>query len=133
MSDRPSPAPGAPGGLTSALRNVAGTLNEILRIRGALFAVELGEEVERRKRLLILAALAFAFFHTALLLFTLFIAVVFWDTHRIAATGAMAALYLGFGAAAIMRFRLESAASPPAFAASLGELDRDLSGLRAPG
>jgi uncharacterized membrane protein YqjE len=133
MSDRPSPVPGAPGGLSAALRNVAGTLNEILRIRGALFAVELGEEVERRKRLLVLAALAFAFFHTALLLFTLFIAVVFWDTHRIAATGAMAALYLGFGAAAIMRFRRESAASPPAFAASLGELDRDLSGLRAPG
>jgi hypothetical protein len=45
----------------------------------------------------------------------------------------MAALYLGLGAAAIMRFRLESAASPPAFAASLGELDRDLSDLRAPG
>ena len=117
----------------SALRAIGGTLNELFRIRGALFAVELGEEIERRKRLVVLALLAFAFLHTALLLATLFIVVVFWDTHRIAASGAMAALYLGFGAAAIMRFRLESAASPPPFAASLGELDRDLGDLRARG
>lgn len=132
MSAPASSAPLASAGLLSALRAMGGTLNEIFRVRGALFAVELGEEIERRKRLALLAALAFAFLHTALLLVTLFVAVMFWDTHRLAATGAMAVLYLGLGAAAVMRFRLESEASPPPFTASLGELERDLGDLRAP-
>jgi uncharacterized membrane protein YqjE len=132
MSAPASSAPLASAGLLSALRAMGGTLNEIFRIRGALFAVELGAEIERRKRLAIFAALAFAFLHTALLLLTLFVTVMFWDTHRLAATGAMVVLYLGLGAAAIMRFRTESEASPPPFAASLGELERDLGDLRAP-
>ena len=68
MSVRPSPP--AAGGLLDSLRAIGATLNEIVRVRGALFGVELGEEIERRKRALILAALAAAFLHMALLLLT---------------------------------------------------------------
>lgn len=132
MNARPAAAAPASGGLLGALRAIGTTLNEVLRIRGALFAVELREEVERRKRLVVLAAVGFAFLHTALLLLTLFVAVIFWDTHRVAAIGAMAVLYLGCGAAALARFRLEAAASPPPFAATLAELEHDLEPLRAP-
>ena len=125
-------APGSPatGGLLDALRAIGRTLNEILRVRGALFAVELREEVERRTDMLILAALVFGFLHTALLLVTALAIVAFWDTHRIGAIAAMAALYLACGAAALLRLRHEAAANPAPFAASLGELDQDLGGLR---
>jgi uncharacterized membrane protein YqjE len=124
-------APG-PGGLVDALRSVAATLAAIVRVRGALFGVELGEEIERRKRLVLLAALGVVFLHTALLLATIFVAVVFWDTYRIAAVATMTAVYLGCGAAALMRFRMEAEASPPPFAATRAELDRDLADLRPP-
>ena len=128
MSARPSVAPPATQGLLSALRAAGATLNELVRVRGALFAVELREEVERRRQMLVLAALGFAFLHTALLLVTLFVAVAFWDSHRIAAVGAMALLYLGCGAAALLRLRQDAAAAPAPFAATLGELERDLGG-----
>jgi uncharacterized membrane protein YqjE len=132
MSVRPAAPPTAPQGLLAALRAAGRTLLEILETRGALFAVELREEIERRKRMVALAALGFAFLHTALLLLTLLVAVVFWDTHRVAAIVAMTALYLGCGAIALRLLASESEASPAPFAASLGELDQDLASLRAP-
>ena len=122
--------PDSPG-LLRALRTMGGTLGEILRIRGALFAVEMREEVERRKRMLLLAALGFAFLHTALLVATLLVVVVFWDTHRIAAIGALAIIYLLCGTAAIHRLRDEAAASPAPFGATLAELEQDAADLRA--
>jgi uncharacterized membrane protein YqjE len=129
MSVRPS-GPPAPGGLHEALRAIGATLGEIFRVRGALFAVELREEVLRRNHMLVLAALGIAFLHMALLVLAALVAVVFWDTHRVGAIGAMAALYLACAAAALIRLRVEVAASPAPFAATLGELGRDLAPLR---
>ena len=130
MSASPIDSP-APAGLLDALRAVGGTLNEMVRVRGALFVVELREEVQRRKQMVVLAAIGAAFLHMALVVLTLLVAVVFWDTHRIAAVGAMTALYLGCAAAAFIRLRFEAAASPAPFAASLRELDEDLAQLRS--
>jgi uncharacterized membrane protein YqjE len=132
MSVRPATAPPAARGLVDALRAAGGTLLEILETRGALFAVELREEIERRKRMLALAACGFAFLHTALLLATLLVAVVFWDTHRVPAIVAMTALYFGCGAVALRRLVALAESSPAPFAATLGELDQDLASLRAP-
>jgi uncharacterized membrane protein YqjE len=125
MSDR-----SASTGLLAALSAVGTTLNETVRVRGALFALEWREEVQRRKRMAVLGALAFVFLHTALLLATSLVAVVFWDTHRIAALAAMSAVYAACGAAALLRLRAAAAASPTPFAATLGELERDLAELR---
>jgi uncharacterized membrane protein YqjE len=132
MSVRPAVAEPASPGLLQALLALGATLNEALRIRGALFAVELREEVERRRQMLVLAALGFAFLHTALLVGSLFVIAIFWDTHRIAAIGAMTVLYLACGAAVIVRMRRQAAASPAPFSATLGELENDLAALRAP-
>lgn len=131
MGDHAAGAP-APGGLLAALRAIGATLGETARVRGALLGVEFREEMERRKRMLVLVALAATFLHMALALLTLLVAVVFWETHRLAALGGLAALYACLGAAAILRLRRQAASSPPAFAATLGELDRDLAALGKP-
>lgn len=127
-------APGspAPAGLLDALCAIGRTLGEVVRVRGALLGVELREEMQRRQHMLVLAVLAVALLHMALLLLTLLVAVAFWDTHRVAAVGTMAALYLACGSAAWFRLRAEVAASPSPFAASLRELDQDLAQFRAP-
>jgi uncharacterized membrane protein YqjE len=121
---------GASHGLTAALRTLGGTLVEILETRGGLFAVELREELGRRKRMLALGAVAFAFLHTALLLATLLVVAFFWDEHRIAAIAAMAALYAGCGAVALQRLVSEARAGPEPFAATLDELQQDFASLR---
>lgn len=129
MSVRPPGSP-ASDGLLDALSAIGRTLNETVRVRGALFGIELREEIERRKRMLVLAGLAAVFIHMALLLLTVLVAVLFWDTHRIGAIGAMAAAYLACGAAALIRLRVAVAKSPAPFAATLSELDQDLASLR---
>jgi uncharacterized membrane protein YqjE len=132
MSVRPATAAPEPHGLIGALRSMGATVTEILQTRGALFAVELREEIERRKRMLALAAVGFAFLHTALLLATLLVAVVFWDTYRVAAIAAMTVLYLGCGIATLRRLTAQAESSPAPFAATLGELEQDLASVRAP-
>jgi uncharacterized membrane protein YqjE len=117
-------------GLLDALRAIGATLEDTVRVRGALFALELREEVARRKYLLVLALAAGALLHTAFLLATALVAMLFWDSHRVAAIAAMAALYLA-GAAALLAFlRAKAAASPDPFADTLRELGRDLAALR---
>jgi len=127
-----APAAPGPGGLLAALRALGSTLGEAAGLRGSLFAVELREEIERRKQMLVLAALAVALLHMAFVLLTLLVAVAFWETNRIGAVGTLAVLYLACGIAALFALRRKVAANPAAFAATRGELERDLTGLRAP-
>lgn len=127
---RPASGQPAVGGLLDSLRAMGRTAREALHVRGELFAVELREELARRRDHLLLAAVAFAFLHTALLLVTLLVAVAFWDTHRVAALVAMTALYLALGIGAALRLRQAIAAGPKPFAASLAELDQDLGRVR---
>ena len=129
MSALPLAPPGAEG-LLDALRAFGATLEETLRIRGALFALELREEVERRRARLVLAVAAGAVLHTAFLLATALVAAIFWDAHRVAAIATMATLYFAAGVAIFVRLRASAAASPDPFAETLRELGRDLAALR---
>jgi uncharacterized membrane protein YqjE len=119
-------------GLLDSLRAVGETLVELVHVRGQLLGVELREEIERRRQALVLAAIAFAFLHVALLMLTLLVTVVFWDTHRVAAIAITTALYLALGVGTLVRLRTAIAAWPAPFAATLGELGRDFAGLRPP-
>ena len=124
-----SPA-AASGGLGDALRAIGGTLADIACVRAALASVELSEEVERRKHQLMLGALGMLFLYTAFLVATFFVAALFWDTHRMAALGTMIALYLLIGAGLFLKLRLDAAAAPGPFAATLHELGEDIRALR---
>jgi uncharacterized membrane protein YqjE len=123
------PASPAAGGLFDALRAIGATLADMACLRGALASVELREEIERRKQLLALAIGGALFLHTAFLLLTVAVASLFWDTHRMAALGTMIALYLAIGAGLFLRMRLDAAAAPQPFAATLHELGEDIRAL----
>ncbi len=127
-----APDTAAPQGLGAALRALGVTLAETIRVRGALLGLEAREELHRRERQLMLAALAVAFLHLSLLLLAALVTVAFWDTHRLAAIGAMALLYLACGAATLAHARRTMAQSPPPFAASLQEIERDVAAWTAP-
>ena len=113
-----------------SLRALAASFLGLVRTRVELAIVELQEEGERKKAVLVLAATAGVFLTLGALLFAIFIIVCFWDTHRVAAAGVMTLLYLAIGAYSLMRLKQSAAASPPPFAATLEELKRDVEALR---
>lgn len=114
----------------ASLRSLAASFVGLLRTRVELAIVELQEEGERKKGLLVLAATAGVFLMLGALLFAIFVVVCFWDTHRVLAAGGMTLLYLGIGAYSLMRLKARAAGSPPPFAATLEELKRDVDALR---
>jgi uncharacterized membrane protein YqjE len=66
----------------------------------------------------VVSLIAFAFIGVAVI-------VVFWDTHRVAATLGVLAAYAAIAVAAALVTRSAWRSRPPAFAATLRELERD--------
>ncbi len=128
MDQQASPPP--PPGPLDTLRALGATLMGLVGTRAELLVVELREETERRKEMLVLAGVAGVFLAMGLALCALFIIVVFWDTHRIIATAGVTLAYLGIGAWALVRMKEKARASPPPFEATLAEFAKDLEMLR---
>jgi uncharacterized membrane protein YqjE len=117
-------------GALDSLRALGSTVVELIGTRAQLLALELREEGERRKQMLALALAAGLFLALGLLLVAFLVVVLFWDTHRLAAIGAVTVLYLGIGAWAFARLNEKARASPPPFQATLAEFASDLEMLR---
>lgn len=122
---QPGPAAAESPGLLASLRRLAATLVAVFQTRLELLATEVEEERIRLGRLLLLGAAAAFFLALGILTLTLFVIVLFWDTHRLLVTGLLAALYLGAGLAIALAARREALARPRLFAASLSELAKD--------
>jgi uncharacterized membrane protein YqjE len=119
--------PASPGtGPVESARALGATLLALLRVRAELVGVELKEEAERRKQLLILGVVATFFLTASLLLLAFLVVVVFWDTARIPAIAGVTVVYAGIGTWAFLRFRSTARESPPPFSATLTELQKDL-------
>ena len=118
----------APEGAFDSLRALGATLFDAAGTRIELALVELREQGEHRKQLVVLAVTGAVFLVMALLLAAFFVVVLFWDTYRLAAIGAVTLLYLAIAAAAFLRLRARAQAMPAPFEATLRELaaDRDM-------
>lgn len=119
-------------GPAASLRALGATLLELVGSRVELAVVELREEGERRKGMLVLAVVGALFLALGLLLVAGFIVLLFWDTHRLAALGAVTLVYLGIAAFCFLRLRQQQLSAPPPFEATLRELaaDREMLGGR---
>jgi uncharacterized membrane protein YqjE len=120
-----APESGRAAGLLASLRRLLATGAGILQTRLELLAVELEEEGERLRGLLLHALVALFFLGFGILLLTLFMVVVFWDTHRVAVLGAVTAAYLSIGVYATLMVRYKLKTRPRLFAATLAELGKD--------
>ena len=123
------PARRQPGILTS-LRSIGANLLALVHTRVELVVTELQEEKEHLIGMAVLAAVSALFLALGLLLVAMFIVVLFWDSHRVLAAGGVTVLYLALGAIALMRLRAMARASPPLFAATLAEFEKDLQLVR---
>jgi uncharacterized membrane protein YqjE len=125
VGSEPAGNPGA-SDARPGLGPLVASLTELVRARSALFLLELGEDLRRRQRHVLLAVLCGVLLYTGLLLLTVLAIVAFWDTHRLEAIGMLALAYLVAGIAVHLRLQALRAAGPAPFSASRLELHEDL-------
>ena len=81
-------------GLLGSLKSLASTLLAVVETRLLLLGNELHAERLRLAQLGLLAIAAVFFLVLGIIMMTLLVIVVFWDTHRLLAIGGFAAIYL---------------------------------------
>lgn len=119
MSDSP--------GLMESLKQLAGTLVGIVRTRLELLSNEFEEERLRIRLMLLYGSIALFFFGLGIMLCTVLIVVMCWDSHRDLVLGGLAALFFITGIVLSNRLCRLAREKPRLFSTSLAELadDRD--------
>lgn len=112
-------------GLLTSLKKFVATLVAVAETRLQLLAGEVHAESRRLTHLVALGAIAAFFLAGGILLLTLLVIVVFWDSHRLLAIGALTLLYFAIGAGLAAATRCSAAAGSHLFKASLSELRKD--------
>ncbi|MGH8729027.1 MAG: phage holin family protein [Burkholderiales bacterium] len=132
MKPRMQPEAPASAGLFESLRRLVTTAINIAHTRLELISIELREEKVRLLSLLVRTLAALALLGLGVILATLFIVVLFWDTHRLLALGIMTLIFLAGGVALGLRVVQDLKAAPKLFAESITELVKDRESLSIP-
>lgn len=112
-------------GAMDSIRTTLATAAKLVRTRLDIISTELEEQREWLQTLLLLGMAGLFFVSLGLVLVTLFVVVLFWESHRVAVLGAFSALYLGVGIWAIATFRSKMQHRPKLFATTTQELAKD--------
>jgi uncharacterized membrane protein YqjE len=113
------------GGLFDSLKGLAASLVAIAHTRLDLLSTDLEEERARLVSVLLMLFVALFFLGIGVVLLAILIAVVFWDSHRLAALAGLTGFFLVGGVVAFGYARHKFRAKPKLFAASLAELSKD--------
>ena len=116
---------GRSGGLLDSLRNLARTFLAIVQTRIEIFASEIDEERARLARIAVLAAVAALCIALAVVLLVFFLVVMFWDTNRLLAIGALAGVFAVGAVAACLGLRTAVSQRPKFLSTTLAELRKD--------
>ena len=130
MSESETKAPA--GGLLASLQRLLATLLDIVQTRVAIVATEFEEERVRLRELVVFGFVALFFVNLGIVLFTLLVVMLFWESHRLYVMGGFALLYLGVGIVAGMSLRHRLKSRPRLFATTLAELSKDRDQLTPP-
>ena len=120
-------------GLFGSLRRAFGHLVELLHTRLELASVEIEARLQDALQLLLWSVVAFFSAALALLMLTLTLLIVFWDTHRLLVAGVITAFFAVLAIAAILAVRHRLRTRTILLAATIGELKRDVAALDGTG
>jgi uncharacterized membrane protein YqjE len=119
------------GGVVSGpVRRLGASLLALGRIRLELLAIEVQEEKDRVASLLLWAVLTALLAGFGAVFVALFVTVALWDTHRLAALGVAAVLFIGLAVLGALRVRRLSGQRSTLFQESIAELRQDSAALR---
>lgn len=127
-----SPTPPHEPGTEGTLAGLGGALVGLIGTRVELLGVELREESRYLQSMIVRGIVAAFFLGSALVLAGVLIAVVFWDTHRVAALAVIAVLYGVIGGVLLNGMRASLATRAGPFEATANEFAADLAALRRP-
>jgi uncharacterized membrane protein YqjE len=111
--------------LLGSLRNLAATLVAMAQTRLELLSTEVEEERLRLLQLLLRASLALFFSALGIIMMTLFVVILFWDTHRVLVTILFGVLYLAIGLVLWLVVRNQARGKSKVFSTSIAELAKD--------
>jgi uncharacterized membrane protein YqjE len=115
----------SPGGLRGALGQAGISLLDLVRTRFELAALEFGEQRDNAKTTLVLLLVATFFSAFAVLAASALVVLIFWDTHRLWALGAVVLLHLFIAVGALSRLKAHERTMSAPFAQTLAEFERD--------
>lgn len=118
--------------LLNSLRVVSRTLIAILHTRMELLAIDLEEERERLSTLIMLLLTALFLIGVGVVLATMLIIALFWDTHRLPVMAGLTGLFLVAGTVASWMAVQKMRTLPRIFAATLALLYQDSTRLPRP-
>lgn len=122
MSEKP---PGGGKGLLESLSVLTATLVAIAHTRLDLLSSDLEEERAHLVSLLVSVLVALCCIGVGVVLATLLIVVMFWDTHPLLALGLLTGSFLVAGVTTWLYAMRKARTKPRLFAASLSELSKD--------
>jgi uncharacterized membrane protein YqjE len=114
-----------------SLRGLGQTLLGAVRTRLELVATEIEEQGARLAHAAIYLALAGFCLALAVVVGTILLIVLFWDSNRIAILVILSGGFAAAGCALVFAARAAARARPRALSATLNELESDLAALRA--
>jgi len=118
-----SELPGA--GFLGSVRQLLATLLETLHVRLELLGTELEQEKRRVFAALLLAAMALVCLALALVMFSVVVLLIFWESYRLPAACALTVLFGAGGAYLLVQAKQKLNAPSGLFENSLAELQRD--------
>jgi len=111
--------------MLDSLRGLAQTLVGAFRTRLLLFANELEEQGARVAQMAALWALAGFCLALAIVLGSVLLVVIFWETHRVEVLAFLTGVFVAGGIGAALGARALARARPKAFSSTLAELAAD--------
>lgn len=118
-------------GLMESSKRVAGTLLAIIQTRLELFSNEIEEERLRLRQMFIYGSIALFFFGLSVMLLTVYIVVLFWDSYRLEVLGGLSLLFFVAGLLVWLALNRLARARHRLFSTSLNELINDRDRLAA--
>ena len=128
--DAPPAAGGRRSGLIGSLQRLLDSLLEIVQTRIELVVSEYEEERERLRELLLYGMITLFFFGFGVVLLTLFVILLFWDSHGLLVVGGFATAYLVAGLIALIVLLTKARQRPRIFSATVDELRKDREQLK---
>jgi uncharacterized membrane protein YqjE len=116
--------------VSGPVRRLGASLLALGRIRLELLAIEVHEEKERIAALLLWSVLTALMTGFGTLFAAIFVTVALWDTHRLAALGVSALLFIGIAVVGALRVRRLAGSGSTLFQSSIAELRDDSAALR---
>lgn len=112
-------------GVMDSIRTALATAARTIRTRLDIISTELEEQREWLQHLILLAVTGLFCACMGLVMVTMFVVALFWESHPVAVLGGFSALYLGVGVWALLAFRAKMSARPKLFSTTTGELAKD--------